>query len=508
MPKMATFAVLKTEKSSAIIAAETTILVIALVLLYYISYGLYSLFLHPLAKIPGPKIHAISHLPYVYHITKGDWHTTLDALHKRYGPVVRYGPNDVAFTSAEAFKKIYGSKIATERTFEKDPRMYKKRRPESHILNANNEDHRRFRKLLSHAFSEKALREQGDIIQHYVDMFISQLTDQARAGNTIDMVSWFNFATFDLIGDLAFGQSFGGLDNGNYHPWVKMIFENMKVMPFKEASIRLNLTFAMSYLTPDHLKKSAEEHYQLSKSTTVKRIESNNLERADFMSYILRYNDEKGMSVLEMAENAAIIIMAGSETTATLLSGTVFHLLSNPPTYHKLTQEIRCEFDSEEEINLARVNKLSYLIAVFNEAMRVYPPVPMGLARLVPTGGEIIDGYYLPEKTCVAVPHWTAFRTSHNFKDPESFVPERWLDDPRYKDDSKAALQPFSLGPRNCIGKNLAYAEMRLLLVRLLWKFDLEMLPGGEDWDKQKAFILWEKGALPVKLTEVVREQN
>jgi hypothetical protein len=49
---------------------------------------------------------------------------------------------------------------------------------------------------------------------------------------------------------------------------------------------------------------------------------------------------------------------------------------------------------------------------------------------------------------------------------------------------------------------------MRLLLVRLLWKFDLEMLPGGEDWDKQKAFILWEKGALPVKLTEVVREQK
>jgi cytochrome P450 len=52
----------------------------------------------------------------------------------------------------------------------------------------------------------------------------------------------------------------------------------------------------------------------------------------------------------------------------------------------------------EEDINLLTVNNLKYLIAVFNEALRIYPPIPSGLPRIVPKGGEFVDGYYIPEK--------------------------------------------------------------------------------------------------------------
>ena len=67
--------------------------------------------------------------------------------------------------------------------------------------------------------------------------------------------------------------------------------------------------------------------------------------------------------------------------------------------------------------------------------------------------------------------------------------------------DSRAVLQPFSVGPRNCIGRNLAYNEMRLILARVLWNFDLELCDESKGWSDQKAYILWEKPPLLCKLS-------
>jgi cytochrome P450 len=72
------------------------------------------------------------------------------------------------------------------------------------------------------------------------------------------------------------------------------------------------------------------------------------------------------------------------------------------------------------------------------------------------------------------------------------------MNDPKspFHNDSRAVLQPFSVGPRNCIGRNLAYNEMRLILARVLWNFDLELCDESRDWNEQKSFLLWEKPAL------------
>jgi len=78
--------------------------------------------------------------------------------------------------------------------------------------------------------------------------------------------------------------------------------------------------------------------------------------------------------------------MAGSETTSTLLSGATYLLLRNPEVLQKLTEEVRCSFDSEEDITLLSVSKLGYMLACLNEAMRCYPPVPVGFPRIIPKG--------------------------------------------------------------------------------------------------------------------------
>lgn len=270
-------------------------------------------------------------------------------------------------------KKIYGQKTGiNDSTFEKDIRIYGVNHgAAANILTASNEDHRRIRRLLSHAFSEKALRNQEYVLKRYADRLVSRMGDHAKEGRIVDMARWFNFFTFDLVGDLAFGQPFGGLDTGGYHPWVAMVFENVRYITYKQIACRLGIEQLVWYLAPAKVKQGYLEHFELSKQTAMRRIKSGNLEREDFMSYILRHNDAMGMTEDEISETANVLIMAGSETTASILSGTVFHLCSNPGKYKKLVHEIRSAFKSEDEITLSRINHLEYLIAVFNEGGRL-----------------------------------------------------------------------------------------------------------------------------------------
>jgi cytochrome P450 len=100
-------------------------------------------------------------------------------------------------------------------------------------------------------------------------------------------------------------------------------------------------------------------------------------------------------------------------------------------------------------------------------------------------------------QTNVSVTQYSTYRSPTNFKNPDSFVPERWMKSPEYATDRKSALQPFSVGPRNCVGQNMAYHEMRLVATKLLYNFDFELTEGAGGWaEGQRVFALWEKRPL------------
>ena len=107
--------------------------------------------------------------------------------------------------------------------------------------------------------------------------------------------------------------------------------------------------------------------------------------------------------------------------------------------------------------------------ACIEEGMRIFPSIPTGLTRTVPKGGDSVAGEWIPGGTTVSVYSWAATHSASNFVEPETFVPERWLESrpERYNEDKKDASQPFSLGPRGCIGKHLSYMELRLILGQL-----------------------------------------
>ena len=151
----------------------------------------------------------------------------------------------------------------------------------------------------------------------------------------------------------------------------------------------------------------------------------------------------------ELQAQAELLILAGSETTATALSGIIFYLGRNSHVYKRLVQEIRTNHQKYVDISSRSTEALPYLKAVIEEGLRIFPPVPIGLPRVSP--GETVDGFYLPPGTTVHVSSWSATHSETNFHKPFEFIPERWLD-PDCK-DQKSASQPFILGTRACLGR-------------------------------------------------------
>lgn len=141
-----------------------------------------------------------------------------------------------------------------------------------------------------------------------------------------------------------------------------------------------------------------------------------------------------------------------------------------------------------------------YLTAVLEEGLRIFPPVPTTLPRVVPEPTLICDKF-VPKGCSVGINQYACGRGS-NFRDPQKFRPERWLGDPHFENDHRASREPFSVGPRNCLGKNMAYAEARLLLANLVWHFDIKDSGQNDGWlERCRIYRLWEKPPLHVHLS-------
>jgi cytochrome P450 len=116
---------------------------------------------------------------------------------------------------------------------------------------------------------------------------------------------------------------------------------------------------------------------------------------ADVIRFILKNNTDKGMSRTEIKTNSENLILAGSETTATCLSGTMFYLGRNPDIMRIVVDEIRSRFATEDEITIKSTLDLTYMQACIEENLRMFPPVNASPTRVSP--GDFVAGYYLPK---------------------------------------------------------------------------------------------------------------
>ncbi|KAL5044872.1 hypothetical protein BDW71DRAFT_209001 [Aspergillus fruticulosus] len=472
----------------------------------------YNIFFHPLAKYPGPRLRAASQIPFLLGLVKGRHHLIIRELHERYGTVVRFAPGHLSYISADAWREIYGHKKHGEPEMSKETRWNVADPNGPTVFLSSRERHSHYRRLLSHGFSDRALREQEPLLRSYVDLLIRGLRRVSNHGKTpVNLVEWFNMTTFDIIGDLTFGEPFGCLQTGTLHPWVRGIFNGLKAITYVTAAQHIPLIGP--YMQPllglamtSDAFKARQAHFGYCHDKVTRRL-NNASHRPDFMEGILQRPPGKGMTFPELVGHSSVLVIAGSETTATLLSGAVYLLLANRDKMQRLVDEVRTAFDSQDDISIEAIGRLVYLQAVIEESLRFYPPVAAGIHREVPPGGSQIEGRYVPAATAVTVSHYAAYHSAANFTQPDAFIPERFIDKSAF-DDNRDVLQPFHVGPRNCIGRNLAYAEMKLILALLLFHFDLKLNERTTDWLEQKTYIIWEKHPLLVHLTPARAPEN
>lgn len=191
------------------------------------------------------------------------------------------------------------------------------------------------------------------------------------------------------------------------------------------------------------------------------------------------------------------------------MAATFFYLVRNEAALRTVTAEVRSKFSHVEDIvQGAALSSCTYLRACIDEAMRMSPSVGGIVPREVLPGGITIDGHTIPEGTVVGVPHYAIHHNPAYFPRPFEYVPERWITGARNplkrsgivatlskdgeasaaeettKDDvarSQSAFCPFSIGPRGCIGKGLAYVEMTTTLARTIFLYDMRRAVGVVD---------------------------
>ncbi|KAI9665460.1 MAG: hypothetical protein M1831_001602 [Alyxoria varia] len=481
---------------------------LGLIVLAHIGSFIYNIYFSPLRSYPGPKLWAGTRLFEFWHQTRGSLIHKVHGFHEKYGPVVRIAPTEISYITASAWKEIYGHRsVEMPKVMDGRGGILPSPNGVHTILTAPRGDHSRIRRNVSHAFSAKALQEQESYVQTYVDLLLKGIKDESADGTPQNMLNWYNFTTFDVIGDLAFGEPFGCLEDNQYHSWITSIFRGIQSNPWLQFGIHYRLSKAiMTLLIPKELVQARLRNYKIAGEKMDRRL-ANPEDRKDFTSYMVKHNDEKGLSTAELRAMATTLIIAGSETSATLLTGVTYHMLKRPSVYERLTKEIRDKFSKEEDITFVSTGELTYLAAVLEEGLRIYPPVPVVLPRVVPEGGEEIEGKYVPGGTAVGVPQYATYHSTANFHLPEEFHPERFLPESEggskeFANDNKDAFQPFSFGPRACLGRNLAYSEMKVILARLLFKFDLRLGDTDPNWHYQFAPLLWIKQPLNVHVTE------
>ncbi|EMD94542.1 hypothetical protein COCHEDRAFT_1091565 [Bipolaris maydis C5] len=480
----------------------TTIAILAVV--YYITSAIYCIYFHPLSKFPGPKSAAFSRLPFAISAVRGQQYKWMDSLHGRYGKVVRVGPNELTTISSGAWKDLYLQR----------PQLPKDPHPQTPPLNgadslftADGSTHQRMRRTLLNAFNDRALRAQSPIIESHTNLFVQRLRREAAksADGVIDLAKYYGYAALDIVSDLAYGESFHGLEGDNEHSWIMGFFLGAKF-----GAVRNHLSYfypldrIFGYLFLQLTAKIRKRNWKYTADLVTKRLEMGDLgsSRSDFVSPVIgniNETKEKGITRNELNTHSLAITIAGSQLPTVALTTATYLLLTHPVQLKRLLAEIRSSFQHESDINVVTTAKLPYLGAVIDETLRIHHPTPIHLPRLIPSEGLHVDNEWIPGNT-----------SPQNWTEPLAFHPERFLPpthplhDARFGKDDMEAFKPFSIGTRNCIGGRVFLAEARILIARTFWNFELSLEPGSrvDDWLDQKAYLVFEPKPLRVRLIE------
>ncbi|KAJ9197384.1 hypothetical protein DTO164E3_5817 [Paecilomyces variotii] len=448
---------------------------------YALVVIIYRLYLSPLSRFPGPKIAAVTWLYEFYHdaIRGGQYVWEIEKMHLRYGPIIRINPEELHVSDPDFYSILYSQQQKRNKTI-----IYSKQfgTPDAAIGTVEHHVHRMRRAALNPFFSKAGVYRLESVVQEKVDLMLDKLREFRESGKLIPLNAMFAAFTNDVVMEYAFARC----DNRLEHPDFDALFHEM-MLSFSVLchwTKYMNWILKLGHSIPLWLAKRLDEgmgkivSFQTSIAHQIQDIQNGTDKSYETVSHKTIFHDVLSSNLPEsekrldrLAQEGQVIVGAGTETTSWALTVAMFHILENPSIRQRLEDELRSvnlnpdnnNNDNHNQMDspkLSDLERLPYLTACIQECLRLSYGVTSRLARVAPDQILKIAGYDIPPGTSIAMSSVLIHRDANIFPEPEKFRPERWLENPRLD----RYLVAFSKGSRQCVGINLAYAELYMAL--------------------------------------------
>ncbi|KAL4261921.1 Cytochrome P450 superfamily protein [Pleurotus pulmonarius] len=369
------------------------------------------------------------------------------------------------------------------------------------LLSTEGETHRRQRKALAPAFSNAAIRELTDVffdLAHKCKSIWDDILDSHPEGVVIDVQRWMSNITLDSIGIAGFSHNFGQLDGKDSD--VAVAFDSFGDSRNVFTMFILLLSHYLPFLAAlptkhnraiRRLRKSLSDiSYELLEQTG--KESQGGVEEMSIVGLLIKAQEGAALALKheEVMSQLNVILFAGYETTSTSLTWALIELCRFPEKQQKLRDELLSEFRSSDPTWDQLMTAIPYLDAVVHETLRMHPPIVMTTrkaakddviplsAPIVTSNGQMVSSISIAKGTTVSVPIHLMHQAEWFWgSDAKEFYPERWLE-PSFGEKNEVQghrhLLSFLDGPRTCLGKNFALAELKAVLSVLVRNFIFE----------------------------------
>jgi cytochrome P450 len=404
---------------------------------------------HDLRKIPGPFLASFSNIDRIWSVARKDQMKYHISLHRKYGPLVRVGPNHVSISDSNAIQQIYS--ISTKFTKSDFYVAFDPKTPAGStiptIFSVRDEAlHREIKRPVANAYSMSTMRELEPMNDACSEIFLRKL--EGMVGTDVDFGKWLHWYAFDVISSITFSKRLGFMEQEKDISGIINAIEGRLVYcsivgqaPWLHKYCLLGNTFverlanrlvpAVASLGSSSLIVSfaAKQLQQRNQNKDPKTTET---QLPDMLDRFKRFKDgEEVMEYSRLLSHASGNVFAGSDTTAISLRAIFYYLCRTPSAHSKLLAEID-HADREgrlsDPVTFAEAQELKYFQAVVKEALRMHPAVGFLLERVVPHGGAEVCGTWLAGGTIVGINPWVVARDKEVYgEDSDLFRPERWL---------------------------------------------------------------------------------
>lgn len=436
-----------------------------------LSIAIYRRFFHRLRHFPGPFWASITKIWAFRTCNTGNYYSIVKDLHDKQGDFIRVGPRELDICNLEAINKIFGSSSKCVKGSWYDGAQMGDPSSAHVELEKLPEGHHWKRRIWDLAMTSKALRDYEPRVIRYVQQLVNSLDrEREKNGGIVDIGLYMSFFTFDVMGDLAFQESFHMLEDGEAHDYMKIV----------QGYARTNALICQipwcAAIFPYFPKVEAVEAlYRFSRERVMARLPFGK-KPLDVFSYFLGEDrvTKRKFSEKQLGAECASLIIGGSDTTSSTLATIIYYLSTHPDKYTKLKAEID---PYNGPLDHANLSKFQYLNAVIKECLRLLPPIRSGMMhRVTPPEGLTIAGTFIPGNINVGVGAYELQHDPRYWGKPDEFIPERWLGEGPEPCD-KTAFLVFSHGPFGCVGKHLAYMELNNVIAAVVRAFDFSLAP-------------------------------